>query len=305
MDEVIKSPAIVDLLPVGFEYVAGSTRGSWSSSLTSASQKLPEPEVIPNYQGTGQTDDIISSSSASAIYAPPETLVITKSVKGNLDSNRLLPPAKAKGEIGSDTSYIITILNNSPIDVTYLTLLDYLPHVGDTTAGSVIDTGQITRGSEFGVSLSGPVTAPSGYTVYYTADAPSSDSSGFANSASWKTAPGDYAQVKAIKLVLNEVTILKKEESFSLTLPVTLPKDTSLENGAVTVNSIGQSVTSQNVFTESNNATLEIVNYKVTGKVFKDTNTNGVYDDEEGVFANHTVTLVDANGELGWSSYSD
>ncbi|NLA43649.1 Cna B-type domain-containing protein, partial [Candidatus Saccharibacteria bacterium] len=370
--ETMTDVVVLDLLPLGFEYVNNSTTGNLSSyfDFSSNNRNFPEPELIHNYQGTGRTallwnlgniisnydsagytrssnlnykiritdlalagthtneayfgwsnndhitvssrsnDDIfdinengsvtdkISKHMSNIQYAPPETLIVSKSVKGNLDINYLLPPANANAEIGTDASYVINVFNNSPVDVNTLTLLDVLPHVGDTTVGGDLSGVPSIRGSEFPVTLTGPISLPEGYTVYYTSDEPSGDSVSYTTNANWSTSVSDFSMVKGIKIVLDESHILKKQEGFSFTIPISIPKDESLVNNLQTVNSIGQSLTTQYIYTESNNATLKIVRYKVNGHVFQDLDKNGYYDDTESPFANHIVTLVDEAGNV-------
>ena len=56
-DETMTDVVVLDLLPLGFEYVNNSTTGSLSSyfDFSSNNRNFPEPELIHNYQGSGRT----------------------------------------------------------------------------------------------------------------------------------------------------------------------------------------------------------------------------------------------------------
>ena len=251
----------------------------------------------------GDRTDKIAASSAMVDYRAPIELITTKEVQGNLDNGYVFEPMTGKTEIASTGSYRLRLLNNSIYDIEHVQLLDVLPHVGDTTVSKDAEGNPYPRLSEFPVTLSGPVEVPTGFKIFYSPDlAPNgSDYSAFYESATWQETPGDYSQVRAIKIVMDANRKFVIGDRLAVEVPLQVAKDYDLTSGQLAVNSFGVSTDAPDVATrryfESNNARIEIVRYEVTGHVFRDQNLDSEIGTTESRFANHTVALVDDEGQ--------
>lgn len=250
--------------------------------------------------GNGNTEEVIGYDSKEVRYTPPYELLSNLEVIGNLDHQYFMDPKKANGELATEAMYHLDIINNSVTDYDYLNILNVLPHIGDTSVS--VDLSQnppsyVSRNSEFAVSLTGPIVVLEGYKVYYTSDEPTQDMVDYEANAHWVETMEDYSQVKAYKIVMQAGTQLKSKENVEFYVPFAIPKDYDLDYLSTITNSYGVATTRNHVYGESNFATLQIHKYKIDGYAFEDLNKNGIFEEIEPVFKNHTVQLVDVFGQ--------
>jgi len=375
-DDYIDAQAIVDLLPLGFDYVQSSASAAYAQGCKDALSS-EEPEIVRNFKGTGRTaliwrfvkalagnqssfdslgsgylrinysvqvtiqaesgvnenhayfvyannasssdginfvvlpfngvedemdlnnngdlSELFSSASSQITYIPPKEVITTKFVKGCLDSNYTVMPGYGRTEIDDDIKYNIKIANYSPLDSTDLTVVDVLPYKDDQTLVVDNDGNYKNRNSQYNVLLAGPAEIPEGYTAYYTTTLPAADMSTYVSSANWVTSMTDYSLAKGIKIVLNSGNVLKNNSVVSFHLPCKSDADISLQDGDMSYNSTAISLNNIDYF-EATKIGARIYKYKIRGIVFKDIDRSGIYDDGDGVFANHKVLLVDLDG---------
>ncbi|HNW86284.1 MAG TPA: SdrD B-like domain-containing protein [Candidatus Limiplasma sp.] len=369
--ESIVDVTLVDILPPGLEYVAGSTTkiADNSSALTNK-----EPQIIENYKNTGNvalvwhcndsiyagtypgnaqfgvyfntiatrdmeegtninnayliwdnngtgtdtsrdqisayngvadtydldndgnTSEMVAKATAPIEYVPPQELYGTKLVKGGLDSGYMLSTGTT--EIGGAVSYQLAITNKSPRDISSLVALEVLPHTGDYTIA--FGGGLVPRGSEFPVYLTGPVTGPAGYTIYYTTHDHSQGGSpgDYAAESGWTTSVSDYSAMRGIKIIMNAGTVLPTEETVTFTVPAAAVDDMTLTSDMYANNTFAVSQNGTE-YLEANARRLHTVTYQVSGKVFVDQNQDSIYNTAptaERLLANVPVSLQTADG---------
>ena len=133
-----------------------------------------------------------------------------KAVKGTRDSEFIPAPGIGSTDRAGEATYRIPVKNTGNVDMRDVVVYDMLPRVGDHGARP----GAEARGSEFNVSMTGPVTGlPAGVTVQYSQAAEpcrgelAGKGTGSLTSApagcvnDWKTdVAGDWASVTAIRL---------------------------------------------------------------------------------------------------------
>ncbi|MCR8968514.1 Cna B-type domain-containing protein [Facklamia sp. 7083-14-GEN3] len=275
-------------------YLAWDSIDDVSPNVTST-RKLSED--IFDLNNNGRVDDLISKSSSSINFVPPREVITTKSVKGSLDQSYTRAPGAGNSELGGQGSYDLTVFNNSSQSLNNVTVLDILPYKGDNTVGISADSEvPVARGSEFPVQITGPVTAPAGYQVFYTTDTPTADAKDYTQNASWTTSPSDYSTVRAIKITLESGKTLDSGARVNFTVPFKVPMDTKLTSGMQAVNSFGTAVNTNLDYFESNNAPVQIVRYQVNGNLFEDLNENSLRESDETPITKYNVALVDENG---------
>ncbi|WP_309302454.1 Cna B-type domain-containing protein, partial [Streptococcus zalophi] len=269
---------------------------------------------IYDLNNNGRTDDLISGAQGNFTHSPVKELISRKTVKGSLDTGYTLDtgdtsnPGVATSEIASDGSYELSILNNSDNDYQTFVLLDILPYVGDKTVGINKLTGErIARNSQFEIHLSGPITVPEGYKVYYSQDLPTGNDMGtYVNGANWEETPTNFSQVRAFKIELQPGFVLNVGKNVNFGVPFVTPnndmlgrygRDDAVNEQLLAVNSFGVATAADLNFTESNNASIELFKYKVEGYVFEDLDEkDALKGDNDKPFKNYVVKLIDNNG---------
>ena len=123
---------------------------------------------------------------------------------------------------GETFNYKLTIKNNTDNPVENTVIYDVLPKVGDV---NTLDAS--ARKTEYTVSLRGPVTAPEGWTVYYTTDTTvtASTMAQAADKDIWSTDVTDYSKVTGIKIVANEGTTIAARSQVDIAVPVVNPSE--------------------------------------------------------------------------------
>ena len=111
--------------------------------------------------GDGSNADTLCTATGTANVAPIAQLVSSKTIQGTCDGS---PTASSQGTLlGGGTTYHLHVQNVGSVPMQNFVLIDILPFVGDT---GVRDTSP--RGSQWTPLLSGPITPPSGTSIYYT-----------------------------------------------------------------------------------------------------------------------------------------
>ncbi|SFN57958.1 DUF7507 domain-containing protein [Proteiniclasticum ruminis] len=244
--------------------------------------------------GDGNVEELFSSTQNAFRFIPPKELILTKKVKGSLDDLYLLPPSTGGNELGTEGVYELQVYNNSIVDISTLGFLDVLPHVGDEMGVPDREGNPIPRGSQFPVSLTGPVTVPSKFTAYYSSTSPLKDLEAYYAGDHWSLEVSDYSAVKAVKIVLTQ-GVLKTGQKVSFYVPYEVPLDTDLKTGMVATNSFMGTVNTKNFF-ETNAVSTALYRYEVDGYLFNEEDGDGVFQEEEGVFSDYIVELTDEKG---------
>ncbi|EKZ0484914.1 Cna B-type domain-containing protein [Enterococcus faecalis] len=249
--------------------------------------------------GTDGSNKILGSSDYFN-YTPPKELITYKEVKGDADEGIIKAPGKGHTEVGGTGIYYLNVFNNSEYDQSILNIIDQFPHIGDKSSSKDKEGNRNLRNSEFSIKLSGPISGPEGYQIYYTtdkADDSSEDTKSFFKNASWQTKTSDYQKVTAIKIVMDNGKKLKAGDSIKFEVPFSVPNDKTLID-KVAINSFGTATNSGLDFFESNNSAVTLMKYKVDGYLFNDKNKDGKFDKvtEKG-FSNQQVELLNEAGQ--------
>lgn len=104
--------------------------------------------------------------------------------------------------------------------------------------------------------LTGPVTGPTGFTVWYLTGSAPTDAVSGVNATGWTTTPADYSQVTALKVTMDDGRSIAPGETIDFIVPVKTPVYT---NGAID----GEKIT--NVFSTSRDGN---VTFGTTNAVF-------------------------------------
>ncbi|MGQ7448981.1 MucBP domain-containing protein [Streptococcus suis] len=164
-------------------------------------------------------------------------------------------------EAGDNVSIKSTILNNTAgTDYSDLTIITVLSNSQD----EVFD-GSKSRGSQFTPTLTGPITAPTGWTVAYTTDEQEPNESG-ANLTGWTATVDDFSKVTAIKLVSNPGVILTSGSMVSFEYELKTPADA--QSGSTITTTTAVAVNGTNNFLEGYRSTVQVK--KTFGSVLVD-----------------------------------
>ncbi|MGF0112526.1 MucBP domain-containing protein [Streptococcus sp. SGI.013] len=177
------------------------------------------------------------------------------------------------GVEAGDTVSIKASIQNNTVGTNYsdMTVITVLSNSQDE-----IFDGSKSRGSQFTPTLTGPITAPTGWTVYYTTDEQDSNESG-ANLTGWTDVVDDYSKVTAIKLVSDPGVILKTGSMVSFEYGLTTPADARSGSSITTTTAIA--VNGSTNFLEGYRSTVQIK--KTYGSVlvaYVDINGNTIAD---------------------------
>ena len=180
--------------------------------------------------------------------------------------------------------YEYTIGNYTGSEAQNVAIIDYLPGVGDFNGNGSDRHSQLRPVLNY-------VSCQSGYTVYYSYDAPSPGMTvaGYDAVARWITwVPNDRKKdVKAIKITASSptskvpVNFMGKIATMSMSLPGTLQESMDHDNGKLFHNSFSikyQTGSLSTNYVDSNIKTYEVSNMRIKGRIFVDLNRNGIYD---------------------------
>ena len=296
---------------------------SWTNNTDQANSKDPHTvfsKDTVNYldiydsNENGSTNDRLSRIEWKFNFVPPQSVIINKVEKLESEPDSAYR-AKMKAEKDEIVQYRIMAYNNSNADATELNFLDIFPYVGDKNTVKDYAGNYVDRGSKFATVLQGPVTAPAGYTVYYSTDSPKGTfAENLANT--WVSASGisDWSQVTMFKAIMNTGVKLAKDDKEYFTYKVKMPDTKDLDEADTSNNSIatwyGNNIDGAN---EAINSKVGIYKYQVSGKAYYDVNDDGKYDTGDVLIANRPVKLLkdgnviaetttDANGDYAFKN---
>ena len=192
-----------------------------------------------------------------SIY-PPRVLVSTKAVKLASEADTAYASSTGqKASIGTTIDYRLRIQNNSPQNVTELTLLDILPYKGDRAIVENEAGNYPSRGSAFRTPLLG-VEDQEKFDIYYSTDPVGEDLEANKN-ASWQSEVQDPTQVTMIKAVLKPGQTIKVGEKYDLILHNMIENNSAIEDGEKAYNSFAISLNRGVTFVEALKTEVQVV----------------------------------------------
>ena len=291
---------------------------SWSNNTDRATSK--DPHTVYSKDNTnyldvydsnenGSTTDRLSRIEWKFNFVPPQSVIINKLEKLESEPDSAYR-AKMKAEKDEIVQYRIMAYNNSGADASALHFIDVFPYVGDKNVVKDYAGNYVARGSKFATILQGPITAPAGYTMYYSTDTPKGTlPENLANNWVSESAITDWSQVTMFKAEMNPGEKLSRDDRQYFTYKVKMPDTSNLDENDTSNNSIatwyGNNIDGAN---ENINSKVGIIKYDVSGKAYYDVNDDGKYDTGDVLIANRPVKLIkdstviaetttDANGD--------
>jgi len=195
----------------------------WANSVIVSSS--PWVADTNNLSGTGNTNLLVPTVSGTTVVTAATVASSIKSVKGQLDTAFLNYPTNGSSYAGGPMAYQETISNPGNVPLTNIVVIDILPWVGDF---GVLGTTQ-ARNSAFQPFLTGPVSGPSGVTVYYsTSNNPYRPEILGANTpgspSDWSSVPpSDITTVRSLKFAFGPTNVLNPLDAVQLTWPLQVP----------------------------------------------------------------------------------
>ena len=197
-------------------YMAGE--GLWDLETAN-----PNKVAVDSYDlnNNGSTTDKIPHAESNYTIVAAEGVYSRKFIAKNDDLSDASTVTRTF-KPGETFNYQLTIKNNTDTPVENTVIFDALPKVGDV---NTLDAS--ARKTEYTVSLRGPITAPEGWTAYYTTDTTvtSSTMAQAADKDIWTTDVTDYSKVTGIKVVANEGTTIGARSQVDIAVPVVNPSE--------------------------------------------------------------------------------
>lgn len=197
-------------------YMAGE--GLWDLETAN-----PNKVAVDSYDlnNNGSTTDKIPHAESNYTIVAAEGVYSRKFIAKNDDLSDASTVTRTF-KPGETFNYKLTIKNNTDTPVENTVIFDALPKVGDV---NTLDAS--ARKTEYTVSLRGPITAPEGWTTYYTTDTTvtASTMAQAADKDIWTTDITDYSQVTGIKVVANEGTTIGARSQVDIAVPVVNPSE--------------------------------------------------------------------------------
>ena len=289
-------------------YMAGE--GLWDLETAN-----PNKVAVDNFDlnNNGSTTDKIPHAESNYTIVAAEGVYSRKFIAKNDDLSDASTVTRTF-KPGETFNYKLTIKNNTDTPVENTVIFDALPKVGDV---NTLDAS--ARKTEYTVSLRGPITAPEGWTAYYTTDTTvtASTMAQAADKDIWSTDVTDYSQVTGIKIVANEGTTIGARSQVDIAVPVVNPseltdqvkqlmldrtednKDNGGRSGVVQAhNQFGYKAKGHEGNRESNTVTAQIFSASFhVKKVDKDDTSKGL--------AGAEFNLLDASGAVLATQVSD
>lgn len=254
----------------------------------------------------GNTSEVFAHSASTVNFIPSYELILHDSIR--LPGQQEAASA-VTGDLGGGAEKVISIFNNSIIDVKSLSIIDVLPAPGDH-AIVPNDAGKYeSRGSTFATPLSASLESVHAnadlfgeqgrFEVLYQLESQGADLESVRDGA-WHRAEEiqDFSKVKSFKIVLKPGSILKVAETVDFVLPASIPYTPEMKDmdqgSAVAFNTSAFS-TDAKTYTEANRTETRFVTYKVTGHVYHDKNENKIFDEDDELLPGAKVTLVKAS----------
>ena len=197
-------------------YLAGE--GLWDLETANPNRVAVDSYDLNN---NGSTTDKIPHAESNYTIVAAEGVYARKFIAKNDDLSDASTVTRTF-KPGETFNYKLTIKNNTDNPVENTVIYDVLPKVGDV---NTLDAS--ARKTEYTVSLRGPVTAPEGWTVYYTTDTTvtASTMAQAADKDIWSTDVTDYSKVTGIKIVANEGTTIAARSQVDIAVPVVNPSE--------------------------------------------------------------------------------
>ena len=197
-------------------YLAGE--GLWDLETAN-----PNTVAVDSYDlnNNGSTTDKIPHAESNYTIVAAEGVYSRKFIAKNDDLSDASTVTRTF-KPGETFNYKLTIKNNTDTPVENTVIFDALPKVGDV---NTLDAS--ARKTEYTVSLRGPITAPEGWTAYYTTDTTvtSSTMAQAADKDIWSADITDYSKVTGIKIVANEGTTIAARSQVDIAVPVVNPSE--------------------------------------------------------------------------------
>jgi len=197
-------------------YLAGE--GLWDLETANPNRVAVDSYDLNN---NGSTTDKIPHAESNYTIVAAEGIYARKFIAKNDDLSDASTVTRTF-KPGETFNYKLTIKNNTDNPVENTVIYDVLPKVGDV---NTLDAS--ARKTEYTVSLRGPVTAPEGWTVYYTTDTTvtASTMAQAADKDIWSADVTDYSKVTGIKVVANEGTTIGARSQVDVAVPVVNPSE--------------------------------------------------------------------------------
>ena len=197
-------------------YLAGE--GLWDLETAN-----PNTVAVDSYDlnNNGSTTDKIPHAESNYTIVAAEGVYARKFIAKNDDLSDASTVTRTF-KPGETFNYKLTIKNNTDNPVENTVIYDVLPKVGDV---NTLDAS--ARKTEYTVSLRGPITAPEGWTAYYTTDTTvtASTMAQAADKDIWSADITDYSKVTGIKIVANEGTTIAARSQVDIAVPVVNPSE--------------------------------------------------------------------------------
>ncbi len=194
-----------------FVYVVGDNLDEYQKSTGGTKD-------IYDLNNNGRTDDQIAYSYSDATIIAAQSIYAEKFIAPAGSDNWTKHGLYLKA--GTDFDYLLKVTNETKENHTGLVAYDTLPQIGDNNIFATA-----TRNSEFHVQLRKAISAPDGYTVFYTTspDVYEKTMEEMVSANVWTEAVSDYSAVTGFKLVANTGTVLAGESDFKVRIPVQTP----------------------------------------------------------------------------------
>ena len=197
-------------------YLAGE--GLWDLETANPNRVAVDSYDLNN---NGSTTDKIPHAESNYTIVAAEGVYARKFIAKNDDLSDASTVTRTF-KPGETFNYKLTIKNNTDNPVENTVIYDVLPKVGDV---NTLDAS--ARKTEYTVSLRGPITAPEGWTAYYTTDTTvtASTMAQAADKDIWSADITDYSKVTGIKIVANEGTTIGARSQVDIAVPVVNPSE--------------------------------------------------------------------------------
>lgn len=197
-------------------YMAGE--GLWDLETANPNRVAVDSYDLNN---NGSTTDKIPHAESNYTIVAAEGVYSRKFIAKNDDLSDASTVTRTF-KPGETFNYKLTIKNNTDNPVENTVIYDVLPKVGDV---NTLDAS--ARKTEYTVSLRGPVTAPEGWTAYYTTDTTvtASTMAQAADKDIWSADVTDFSKVTGIKVVANEGTTIGARSQVDVAVPVVNPSE--------------------------------------------------------------------------------
>ena len=277
---------------------------TWDNNSTDASGFAPNTvyssstvDFLDKYDANnnGSMTDRLSYQSFKFNFIPPRAVILTKKQKLTTETNY---NSAINAESGDIVEYKLSAWNNSIDNARELNVMDIFPYENDKEIVKDEHGNYVARGSKMYPVLQGLVTAPAGYTVYYSTDPPSGTIEANA-AANWVQAGAitDWSSVTMFKAVMNTSYQLVPGSTDVFTYRVKIPETKELEAGSSANNSVASWYGNNlNGASESLISKVTINKYIIAGKAYYDVDENGSFNTGDIVAANRPVRLVKVDG---------